>query len=80
LTDQDFTQLRYWLDMGIKAIIGIVISIVGLDYRAVKNSLHELEESKYKVSMEVQVIQAELGHIKQRLERMEGKLDKALEK
>jgi len=80
LTDQDFTQLRYWLDMGIKAIIGIVISMVGLDYRAVKNSLHELEESKYKVSMEVQVIQAELGHIKQRLERMEGKLDKALEK
>lgn len=80
MTDQDFTQLRYWLDMGIKAIIGIVISIVGLDYRAVKNSLHELEESKYKVSMEVQVIQAELGHIKQRLERMEGKLDKALEK
>ena len=80
MTDQDLTQLRYWLDMGIKAIIGIVISIVGLDYRAVKNSLHELEESKYKVSMEVQVIQAELGHIKQRLERMEGKLDKALEK
>ena len=80
MTDHDFTQLRYWLDMGIKAIIGIVISIVGLDYRAVKNSLHELEESKYKVSMEVQVIQAELGHIKQRLERMEGKLDKALEK
>lgn len=80
MTDHDFTQLRYWLDMGIKAIIGIVISMVGLDYRAVKNSLHELEESKYKVSMEVQVIQAELGHIKQRLERMEGKLDKALEK
>lgn len=80
MTDQDFTQLRYWLDMGIKAIIGIVISMVGLDYRAVKNSLHELEESKYKVSMEVQVIQAELSHIKQRLERMEGKLDKALEK
>lgn len=80
MTDQDFTQLRYWLDMGIKAIIGIVISMVGLDYRAVKNSLRELEESKYKVSMEVQVIQAELGHIKQRLERMEGKLDKALEK
>ncbi len=80
MTDHDFTQLRYWLDMGIKAIIGIVISMVGLDYRAVKNSLRELEESKYKVSMEVQVIQAELGHIKQRLERMEGKLDKALEK
>lgn len=80
MTDQDFTQLRYWLDMAVKAVIGIVISIVGLDYRAVKNSLHELEESKYKVTMEVQVIQAELSLIKQRLERIEGKLDRALDK
>lgn len=80
MTDHDFTQLRYWLDMGIKALIGVVISIVGLDYRAVKNSLHELEESKYKVSVEVQVIQSELSHIKQRLERIEDKLDRALNK
>lgn len=80
MTDHDFTQLRYWLDMGIKALIGVVISIVGLDYRAVKNSLRELEESKYKVSVEVQVIQSELSHIKQRLERIEDKLDRALNK
>lgn len=80
MTDQDFTQLRYWLDMAIKAAIGVVISIVGLDYRSVKNSLHELEESKYRVSVEVQVLQSELSHIKQRLERIEGKLDRALEK
>ncbi len=80
MTDQDFTQVRYWLDMAIKAVIGVVISIVGLDYRSVKNSLHELEESKYKVTMEVQVIQSELAFIKQRLERIEGKLDRALEK
>jgi len=80
LTDQDFTQIRYWLDMAIKAAIGVVISIVGLDYRSVKNSLHELEESKYRVTVEVQVIQSELNHIKQRLERIEGKLDRILEK
>ncbi len=80
MTDQDFTQLRYWLDMAIKAVIGVVISIVGLDYRSVKNSLHELEESKYRVTVEVQVIQSELNHIKQRLERIEGKLDRILEK
>lgn len=80
MTDQDFTQVRYWLDMAIKAVIGVVISIVGLDYRSVKNSLHELEESKYKVTMEIQVIQSELAFIKQRLERIEGKLDRALEK
>jgi hypothetical protein len=30
--------------------------------------------------MEVQVIQAELSHIKQRLERIEQKLDKALDR
>lgn len=66
--------------MAIKAVIGVVISIVGLDYRSVKNSLHELEESKYRVTMEVQVIQAELSHIKQRLERIEQKLDKALDR
>jgi hypothetical protein len=80
LTDHDFTQIRYWLDMAIKAVIGVVISIVGLDYRSVKNSLKELEESKYRVTMEVQVIQSELNHIKQRLERIEGKLDRILEK
>jgi predicted nuclease with TOPRIM domain len=66
--------------MAIKAVIGVVISIVGLDYRSVKNSLKELEESKYRVTMEVQVIQSELNHIKQRLERIEGKLDRILEK
>lgn len=80
MTESDFTQVRYWLDMAIKAVIGVVISIVGLDYRSVKNSLHELEESKYRVTMEVQVIQAELSHIKQRLERIEQKLDKALDR
>jgi len=80
LSDEDFTQVRYWLDMAIKAIIGVVISIVGLDYRSVKNSLHDLEESKYRVTMEIQVIQAELSHIKQRLERIEQKLDKVLDR
>ncbi len=80
MTEGDFTQLRYWLDMLIKAAIGVVISIVGLDYRSVKNSLHELEQSKYKVTMEVQVIQAELSLIKQRLERIEQKLDRVLDK
>lgn len=76
----DVTELRYWLDIAIKAIIGVLISIIGLDYKAVKNSLRELEESKYHVSVDVQVIQAELSHIKSRLDRIDGKLDKALEK
>lgn len=77
---EDFTEFRYWIDLVIKAVIGVVISIVGLDYRAVKNSLSELEESKYRVTTEVQVIQTELSFIRQQVERIEKKLDKALDK
>jgi tetrahydromethanopterin S-methyltransferase subunit G len=64
--------------MIIKAAIGVVVSIVGLDYRAVKNSLKELEENKYRIAAEVQVINTELTNIKLRLDRIEGKLDKVL--
>jgi len=80
LTDQDFTQIRYWFDLAIKAIIGVVISIVGMDYRAVKNSLHELEQSKYVMQMEVQVLKADLLHIQNQIERMDKKLDRVLDK
>jgi len=80
LTDQDFTQLRYWFDLAIKAIIGVVISIVGMDYRAVKNSLHELEQSKYVMQMEVQVLKADLLHIQNQIEKMDKKLDRVLDK
>lgn len=80
MTDQDFTQLRYWFDLAVKAIIGVVISIVGMDYRAVKNSLHELEQSKYVMQMEVQVLKADLLHIQNQIERMDKKLDRVLDK
>jgi hypothetical protein len=80
LTDGDFTQIRYWFDLAVKALIGVVISIVGMDYRAVKNSLHELEQSKYQVTMEVQILKAELNSIKSQIERIDKKLDKVLEK
>ncbi len=80
MTDQDFTQLRYWFDIAVKALIGVVVSIVGMDYRAVKNSLHELEQSKYQMGMEVQILKANLVHIQAQIERVDQKLDKALEK
>ena len=80
MTDGDFTQLKYWFDLAVKAIIGVVISIVGMDYRSVKNSLHELEQSKYQVTMEVQILKAELNNIQSQIERMDKKLDKVLEK
>lgn len=78
MTDADFTKVQYWFELLIKAVIGIVVSIVGLDYRAVKNSLKELEVHKYQMAAEVQILNAELGSIKNRLERIDGKLDKAL--
>jgi hypothetical protein len=80
MTSDQISTLQYWIDIAIKALVGIVISIVGLDYRAVKNSLHELEEHRYTSRMEIQVMQAELGHIKDRLERIDKKLDRVLEK
>ena len=80
MTDQDFTQFRYWFDLAIKAIIGVVISIVGMDYRSVKNSLNDLEQAKYRVTTEIQIIQSELNHIRNQIERIEHKLDKVLEK
>jgi predicted nuclease with TOPRIM domain len=80
MTDGDVTELRYWLDLLIKGAIGIVISLVGMDYRQVKNSLKELEQSKYQLTMHVEVMQSEMGTIKDRLQRIEQKIDRILEK
>lgn len=76
----DVTELRYWIDIAIKMAIGVLVSIIGLDYRSVKNSLQELQDNRYRMSVEVQVLQAELNNIKVRLDRIEGKLDRALSK
>ena len=76
----DITELRYWLDLLIKGAIGIVISLIGMDYRQVKNSLHELEQSKYHLAMQAEVEQNERNNIKDRLNRIDQKLDKILER
>ena len=80
MTAGDVTELRYWLDLLIKGAIGIVISLVGMDYRQVKNSLKELEQSKYQLTMHVEVMQNEMVSIKDRLQRIEQKIDRILEK
>lgn len=76
----DITELRYWIDIAIKMAIGVLVSIIGLDYRSVKNSLQELQDNRYRMSVEVQVLQSELNNIKIRLDRIEGKLDRVLSK
>lgn len=80
MTEHDITEFRYWLDLILKGVIGIIISLVGMDYREVKKSLKELEASKYNLTMQVEVMHVELNSIKSRLERIEQKLDKILEK
>jgi predicted nucleic acid-binding Zn-ribbon protein len=42
--------------------------------------LSDLEQAKYRVTTEVQVMQSELNHIRNQIERIEHKLDKVLEK
>lgn len=77
---EDFLQVKYWFDLMVKAIIGVVVSIVGMDYRSVKNSLKELEQKKYELTMQAQVTHVELIAVKDRLERIDKKLDKVLDK
>jgi hypothetical protein len=77
---EDFLQVKYWFDLMVKAIIGVVVSIVGMDYRSVKNSLKELEQKKYELTMQAQVTHVELIAVKERLERIDKKLDKVLDK
>lgn len=80
MTDQDFTQLKYWIDLAVKAIIGIVISIVGLDYRSVKTKLDDLEEHKHKMITEVGIIRTELSYIKDGISNIDKKIDRAFHK
>ncbi len=80
MTDQDFTNVKYWIDLGVKALIGVVISIVGLDYRSVKNNLEELQEHKYRLASELAIVKAELTWIKASVSSIDGKLDKALKR
>lgn len=80
MSGTDVTQIQYWLDLAIKAVIGIVVSVVGMDYRQVKNSLKELEQKKYELTMQAEVVHIEVVSIKDRLARIEQKLDKVLEK
>jgi len=76
----DVISMGYWIDIAVKAAIGVVVSVVGLDYRAVKNSLHELEQSKYQLSAELQVVRVELTSMQDKLNGIDKKLDKVLYK
>lgn len=76
----DVLEMKYWLDIFIKALIGIVVGIVGYDYRSMKNSLTELEQTKYALQMQVQAVEIQMRSFQASLDRIDKKLDKALEK
>lgn len=76
----DITELKYWFDLLVKAIIGIVVSIVGLDYRSMKNSLAELEQTKYNLQLQVQAVEIQLRSFEVAIEKIDKKLDKVLDK
>jgi hypothetical protein len=75
----DVTKITYWIDLIIKALLGIVVTLAGMDYRQVKSSLEELEASKYKLTSQVEIMQSEVRGLEHRLERIEQKLDRILE-
>lgn len=76
----DLLEMKYWLDILVKALITIVVGIVGFDYRSMKNSLSELEQSKYVIQMQVQAIEIQMRTFQSSLDKIDKKLDKALEK
>jgi predicted nuclease with TOPRIM domain len=76
----DLTKVTYWLDLIVKGIIGIFVTLVGMDYKQVKTSLQELQESKYKLSTQVEIVQVEIKGFNSRLDRIETKLDQIIEK
>jgi hypothetical protein len=76
----DFTKVTYWIDLIVKGLIGIFVTLVGLDYKHVKSSLQDLEASKYKLSLQIEVMQVELKGFNGRLDRIENKLDQIIER
>jgi hypothetical protein len=76
----DLTKVTYWLDLIVKGIIGIFVTLVGMDYKQVKSSLQDLEDSKYKLSTQVEIVQVEIKAFGSRLDRIETKLDQLIEK
>lgn len=80
MTAGDVTKVSYWIDITVKGAIGVVMTIVGLDYRAVKDSLKELEEHKNSMFTEVVLLKASVEQSKYRLERIEQKIDRIIER
>lgn len=80
MTSDQVLGIGYFVDLGIKAVIGILVALIGMDYRETKSSLQDLERAKYQLQIDISVVKTEAQSIKDRLASIERKLDKALEK
>jgi len=80
MTATTFVQFQYWLDIGIKAIIGIGIALIGADYKAVKDMLHDLEGAKNIAGSERAVLTSIAAANNLRLDRIESKIDRIIER
>lgn len=75
MTDSDVATIKVWLDLGLKAIIGLIVSVVGWDYKNAKETLQDLQKNKYELQAQTHILQREVQDIKRYLERIEKKLD-----
>jgi predicted nucleic acid-binding Zn-ribbon protein len=76
----DLLEMKYWLDILVKALITVVVGIVGYDYRSMKNTLSDLEKTKYNLQMQVQAVEIQMRNFQSSLDKIDKKLDRALEK
>lgn len=75
MTNDDSVQLKGWLDIIIKGVIGLIVTLIGWDYKNLKDSLSSLQNSKYELTTQVEVARYEITHVKNSLDRIEKKLD-----
>jgi len=75
MSESEIATLKTWLDLGLKAIIGLIVSIVGWDYKNAKEALQDLQKNKYELQAQTQILQREVQDIKRYLERIEKKID-----
>ena len=75
MTTEENTQLKGWLDIIIKGVIGLIVTLIGWDYKNLKDALSGLQNSKYELTTQVEVARYEIAHIKNSLDRIEKKLD-----
>ena len=64
MSQADITDFKYWLDMAIKGVIGLLIGLAGIEYRGVKNKIEDLELAKHEMRSDILVIRNDISTVK----------------